>query len=114
MNAAIRLQQRCSEKVGKDSNDLAISTRLLVSSSHIGCLIGKGGAVISEMRSVTRANIRILQKENVPKIAREDEEMVQVKHIFGLCLDLYFVFHCKTKPMFHFVVVRLQEILMPL
>ncbi|EOA40308.1 hypothetical protein CARUB_v10009036mg [Capsella rubella] len=78
VNAAIRLQQRCSEKVGKDTNDLAISTRLLVSSSQIGCLIGKGGAVISEMRSVTRANIRILQKEDVPKIAREDEEMVQI------------------------------------
>lgn len=87
MNAAIRLQVRCSEKVGKESNDSAISTRLLVSSSQIGCLIGKGGAVISEMRSVTRANIRILQKDNVPKIAREDEEMVQVIiHIFGLCV----------------------------
>jgi len=78
VNAAIRLQVRCSEKVGKDANDSAISTRLLVSSSQIGCLIGKGGAVISEMRSVTRANIRILQKDNVPKIAREDEEMVQI------------------------------------
>ncbi|KAJ0256959.1 hypothetical protein HA466_0079110 [Hirschfeldia incana] len=78
VNAAIRLQERCSEKVGKDADDSTISTRLLVSSSHIGCLIGKGGAVISEMRSVTRANIRILQKENVPKIAREDEEMVQI------------------------------------
>ncbi|KAH0877414.1 hypothetical protein HID58_064808 [Brassica napus] len=78
VNAAIRLQERCSEKVGKDTNDSTISTRLLVSSSNIGCLIGKGGAVISEMRSVTRANIRILQKENVPNIAREDEEMVQI------------------------------------
>ncbi|KAJ4915724.1 RNA-binding KH domain-containing protein [Raphanus sativus] len=78
VSAAILLQERCSEKVGKDTNDSTISTRLLVSSSHIGCLIGKGGAVISEMRSVTRANIRILQKENVPKIAREDEEMVQI------------------------------------
>ncbi|KAH0921469.1 hypothetical protein HID58_021487 [Brassica napus] len=78
VNAAILLQERCSEKVGKDTNDSTISTRLLVSSSNIGCLIGKGGAVISEMRSVTRANIRILQKENVPKIARQDEEMVQI------------------------------------
>ncbi|CAN8312188.1 unnamed protein product [Cochlearia groenlandica] len=78
VNAAIRLQQRCSEKVGKEVVDSAFTTRLLVSSSHIGCLIGKGGAVISEMRSVTRANIRVLQKENVPKIAREDEEMVLI------------------------------------
>lgn len=75
--------------MGKDANDLAISTRLLVSSSQIGCLIGKGGAVISKMRSVTRANIRILQKEDVPKIAREDEEMVQVINTFGLCLDMF-------------------------
>ena len=104
------LQERCSEKVGKDTNDSTISTRLLVSSSNIGCLIGKGGAVISEMRSVTRANIRILQKENVPKIAREDEEMVQVtKHTHTIHIK------CKTKPLIvHLLVVRLQEILMQL
>lgn len=76
--AALRLQPRCSEKVGKDSSDSAISTRVLVPSSQVGCLIGKGGALISEMRSVTKANIRIYQNEDVPSIAREDEEMVQV------------------------------------
>lgn len=79
MNAALRLQTRFSEKVGKDSTDSAISTRVLVPSSRVGCLIGKGGAIISEMRSVTKANIRIVQGEDVPQIAREDEEMVQVK-----------------------------------
>ncbi|CAH8387560.1 unnamed protein product [Eruca vesicaria subsp. sativa] len=78
VNAALRLQTRCSEKVGKDSTDSAISTRVLVPSSRVGCLIGKGGAIISEMRSVTKANIRIVQGEDVPQIAREDEEMVQI------------------------------------
>ncbi|ESQ33024.1 hypothetical protein EUTSA_v10004222mg [Eutrema salsugineum] len=78
VNAALRLQTRCSEKVGKDSTDSAISTRVLAPSSQVGCLIGKGGATISEMRSVTKANIRIFQGEDVPRIAREDEEMVQI------------------------------------
>ncbi|KAJ0240417.1 hypothetical protein HA466_0220590 [Hirschfeldia incana] len=78
VNAALRLQTRFSERVGKDSTDSAISTRVLVPSSRVGCLIGRGGAIISEMRSVTRANIRIVQGEDVPQIAREDEEMVQI------------------------------------
>lgn len=47
-------------------------------STQIGCLIGRGGAIISEMRSATRASIRILTNENIPKVAYEDEEMVQV------------------------------------
>ncbi|KAG2261590.1 hypothetical protein Bca4012_013696 [Brassica carinata] len=78
VDAALRLQTRCSERVGKDSTDSAISTRVLVPSSRVGCLIGKGGAIISEMRSVTKANIRIVQGEDVPQLAREDEEMVQI------------------------------------
>lgn len=53
-------------------------------SSQIGCLIGRGGAIISEMRSATRASIRIFSNENLPKVAFEDEEMVQVNLV-----DLY-------------------------
>ncbi|XP_010502318.1 PREDICTED: KH domain-containing protein At4g18375-like [Camelina sativa] len=84
--AALRLQTRCSEKVGKDSSDSAITTRVLVPSSQVGCLIGKGGALISEMRSVTKANIRIFQGEDVPTIAREDEEMVQITGSFDAAI----------------------------
>ncbi|EOY01884.1 RNA-binding KH domain-containing protein, putative isoform 6 [Theobroma cacao] len=78
INAALRLQSRCSEKTERESGDSVITTRLLVPSSQVGCLIGKGGAIISEMRSATRASIRILSKENLPKVAFEDEEMVQI------------------------------------
>ncbi|XP_023732274.1 RNA-binding KH domain-containing protein RCF3 [Lactuca sativa] len=78
IDAAMRLQPRCSEKSEKDSGVFVITTRLLVPSSRIGCLIGKGGAIISEMRNLTRANIRILNTENLPKVASEDEEMVQI------------------------------------
>ncbi|XP_022725210.1 RNA-binding KH domain-containing protein RCF3-like [Durio zibethinus] len=78
INAALRLQSRCSEKLERESGDSVITTRLLVPSSQVGCLIGKGGAIISEMRNATRASIRILSKENLPKVAHEDEEMVQI------------------------------------
>ncbi|KAA8532964.1 hypothetical protein F0562_032919 [Nyssa sinensis] len=78
IDAAMRLQPRCSQKAEKESGDSVITTRLLVPSSRIGCLIGKGGSIISEMRNVTRASIRILSKENLPKVASEDEEMVQI------------------------------------
>ncbi|XP_031287956.1 KH domain-containing protein At4g18375-like [Pistacia vera] len=76
--AALRLQPRCSEKAERESGDSVITTRILVPSSQIGCLIGRGGAIISEMRSATRASIRILSNENLPKVAYEDEEMVQI------------------------------------
>ncbi|KAL5759485.1 hypothetical protein ACOSP7_018009 [Xanthoceras sorbifolium] len=78
ITAALRLQPRCSEKVERESGDSVITTRILVPSSQIGCLIGRGGAIISEMRTATRASIRIFSNENLPKVAYEDEEMVQI------------------------------------
>ncbi|CAA0828407.1 RNA-binding KH domain-containing protein [Striga hermonthica] len=78
IDAAIRLQPRCSDKVERDSGLFSYTTRLLVPSSQVGCLIGKGGSIISEMRKDTRANIRILSKENLPKVASSDDEMVQI------------------------------------
>lgn len=78
VEAAVRLQPRCSEKVERDSGILSFTTRILVPTSRIGCLIGKGGAIVTEMRRLTKANIRILSKENLPKIASEDDEMVQI------------------------------------
>lgn len=78
IDATMRLQPRCSEKTEKESGDTVITTRLLVPSSRVGCLIGKGGSIISEMRNTTRAGIRILAKENLPKVASEDDEMVQI------------------------------------
>ncbi|GER32909.1 RNA-binding KH domain-containing protein [Striga asiatica] len=78
IDAIIRLQSRCSERVECNSNELVITTRLLVPSHKVGCIIGKGGAIIKEMRSTSRANIRVFADENVPKVAAEDDEMVQI------------------------------------
>ena len=97
MNAALRLQPRCSEKTEKESSDSVITTRLLVGRSQIGCLMGKGGAIISEMRNQTRANIRIISEDSLPKVAGEDDEMVQV-NVYnvkkcGSVLTLLYVMH---------------------
>ncbi|XP_051122180.1 KH domain-containing protein At4g18375-like [Andrographis paniculata] len=78
IDAAVRLQPRCSEKILRESGDPVITTRLLIPSSRIGCVIGKGGAIIKEIRSTSRASIRIFTDENVPKVALEDDGMVQI------------------------------------
>ncbi|XP_027074870.1 KH domain-containing protein At4g18375 isoform X1 [Coffea arabica] len=78
IDAALRLQPRCSEKVERDSGLISYTTRLLVPTSRIGCLIGKGGSIITDMRKITKANIRVLTKDNLPKVAAEDDEMVQI------------------------------------
>lgn len=77
IDAAVRLQPRCSERIDNELGEL-LTTRMLVPTSQIGCLIGKGGTIISDMRRVTRADIRILSKEHLPKVASEDDEMVQI------------------------------------
>eukprot|EP01018_Ginkgo_biloba_P029386 Gb_18830 [translate_table: standard] len=58
--------------------DGVITTRLLVPANHVGCLIGKGGSVISEMRRATGANIRILPREDLPPCALDTDELVQI------------------------------------
>lgn len=90
LDAVMRLQPRCSEKFERDSGDVVMTTRLLVSSSRVGCIIGKGGAFIKEMRSISRANIRIFSDENIPKVASEDDEMVQVNELllYTICTVL--------------------------
>eukprot|EP00249_Psilotum_nudum_P022600 c28578_g1_i1 orf=427-2535(+) len=74
--AALHVQSRITD-VGPDKGT-TVTTRLLVSSDQIGCLIGKGGSIIAEMRKVTRANIRIYGKEHLPSCASESDELVQV------------------------------------
>jgi len=54
---------------------------MLVSSNQIGCLLGKGGSVIAEMRKSSGAYIRILGKDQIPTCASENEEVVQVCYV---------------------------------
>ncbi|KAH7671695.1 poly(rC)-binding protein 2/3/4 [Dioscorea alata] len=74
-DGVLRIFSRLSEM---DMGSSTLSARLLVHSQQIGCLLGKGGAIISEMRRATGANIRIFLKEHVPKCAQPNDEVVQV------------------------------------
>ncbi|GAB4839257.1 hypothetical protein Ancab_028784 [Ancistrocladus abbreviatus] len=76
-DAVLLVQARIAKAI-PDVKDKGVVARLLVSSGQIGCLLGKGGSIIAEMRKVTGAYIRILGKDQIPKCASENEEVVQV------------------------------------
>jgi poly(rC)-binding protein 2/3/4 len=75
-DAVIRVQTRIAMAIS--NKEKAIIARLLVSSNQIGCLLGKGGAIMSEMRKSSGAYIRILGKDQIPNCASESEGVVQV------------------------------------
>ena len=53
--------------------------RLLVLSTQVGCILGKGGNVIKQMSSESGAQIRILPRDKLPPCASALDELVQVK-----------------------------------
>lgn len=59
----------------------AVVARLLVHPYQIGRLLGKGGQVISEMRQITGAGIRIFPKEKAPKYGSQNDEIVHVSNV---------------------------------
>ncbi|KAK7351521.1 hypothetical protein VNO77_11048 [Canavalia gladiata] len=75
--AVFRVQTRIAKAI-PDIKEHSMLARFLVSSNQIGCLLGKGGSIITEMRKLSGAHIRILGKDKVPKCASEDEEVIQV------------------------------------
>ncbi|CAK9173895.1 unnamed protein product [Ilex paraguariensis] len=80
-DAVLRVQSRIVRAI-PESKEKNVTAKLLVSSNQIGCLLGKGGAIIAEMRKSSRAYIRILGKDQIPKCASEDEEVVQINGEF--------------------------------
>lgn len=81
IDAILLLQNKVSEYSEKGN----IITRLLVPSSKVGCILGQGGHIINEMRRRTQADIRVYSKDDKPKCAAEDEELVQVQ-----CFNMHF------------------------
>lgn len=56
----------------------SVTARLVVPSNQVGCLLGKGGVIVSEMRKATGASIRIIGTDQVPKCASDNDQVVQV------------------------------------
>ncbi|WVZ80343.1 hypothetical protein U9M48_027828 [Paspalum notatum var. saurae] len=65
---------------GKDPRDRGkTTTRLIVPKLHVGCLLGKGGKIIEQMRMETKTHIRILPRDqHTPRCVSLSEEVVQV------------------------------------
>ncbi|KAJ0526471.1 putative K domain-containing protein [Helianthus annuus] len=85
IDAVLNLQDKMSEP--NEKRVITITTRLLIPSSKVGCIIGQGGQVINEMRRRTKADIRVFPKEEKPKCAGEDEELVQVSGSYNSAKD---------------------------
>ncbi|XP_061375674.1 RNA-binding KH domain-containing protein RCF3 [Gastrolobium bilobum] len=64
---------------GRGGGGNRVATRLVVSRMHVGCLLGKGGKIIEQMRMETKTQIRILPRDhNLPRCVSMSEEIVQV------------------------------------
>ncbi|XP_062191553.1 KH domain-containing protein At4g18375-like [Phragmites australis] len=60
-----------------DYDEDRMNLRLLVPTKVIGCLIGKGGSIVNDMRKKTKAGIRI-SKGDKPRRASSSDELVEV------------------------------------
>ncbi|KAK1269813.1 KH domain-containing protein [Acorus gramineus] len=73
-----------------DGQENHVLFRLLVSSNQIGCILGKGGAIITEMRKFTGAHIRVLGKDQIPQGSSENEEVVFISGEFEAVQEALF------------------------
>lgn len=64
-----------------------VTARLLVPYSNIGCIMGVGGSIISEIRKKTSAHIIVITGSLVPACASENERVVKVSGLFNNVLD---------------------------
>ncbi|KAL1534386.1 KH domain-containing protein HEN4-like [Salvia divinorum] len=70
-----------------DPKESPVSARVLLASNQVGCLLGKGGVIISEMRKMTGTSLRIIGGDQVPKCASENEEVLQITGEFANVQD---------------------------
>ena len=97
------MHSRIIEGDSEDTNlkDLVITARLLVDSSQIGCVLGKGGTIITQLRQDTGASIRILSSNEKPLCASPCDELVQVgggpetAHCLGISAGALLSFNIK-------------------
>ncbi|XP_021593229.1 KH domain-containing protein At4g18375 isoform X2 [Manihot esculenta] len=69
-----------------DEDDDTVSIRFLVPSKVIGCIIGKSGSIVNEIRKRTKADVRI-SKGQKPKCADSNDELVEVLGEVGSVRD---------------------------
>lgn len=74
-----RIVEGEGEKTEVNGDDTKIFVlRLLVLTTQVGCILGKGGSVIKQMAADSGAQIRILPRDKLPLCASVPDELVQV------------------------------------
>ncbi|XP_047313388.1 KH domain-containing protein At4g18375-like [Impatiens glandulifera] len=81
VEALFLLQEKIS-----DEDEKNINLRFLISSKVIGCILGKGGFIVNEIRKRTKADIRISKGEK-PRCADPLDELVEVLGEVGRVRD---------------------------
>ncbi|KAL6991497.1 hypothetical protein U1Q18_009610 [Sarracenia purpurea var. burkii] len=81
VEAVLLLQEKIN-----DEDDDSVTIRLLVPSKVIGCIIGKSGSIINEIRKKSKADIHISKGEK-PKRADASDELVEVVGEVGRVRD---------------------------
>ncbi|KAK6917151.1 K Homology domain, type 1 [Dillenia turbinata] len=81
VEAVLLLQEKIN-----DEDDEIVTIRLLVPSKVIGCIIGKSGSIINEIRKRTKADVRI-SKGDKPRCADAKDELVEVAGNVGSVRD---------------------------
>lgn len=90
----------------------SVTARLVVPSNQVGCLMGKGGVIVSEIRKVTGASIRVVGGNQVPKCVSEKNEVVLVWTIWSFLLPWFreiYYFACSNSPGGELLVGRAQQ-----
>jgi poly(rC)-binding protein 3/4 len=84
---------------GKDARDRGkTTTRLIVPKQHVGCLLGKGGKIIEQMRMETKTHIRILSRgQHTPRCVSSSEEVVQVRQLIATPCNVVVYFVSQTR-----------------
>ncbi|CAA7020436.1 unnamed protein product [Microthlaspi erraticum] len=73
VEAVLLLQEQINDK-----EEAKVKMQLLVPSKVIGCIIGKSGSIISEIRKRTNADIYISKGSHKPKCADPNDELVEI------------------------------------
>jgi poly(rC)-binding protein 3/4 len=85
-HAMLRVQHRLVASGGAGAESKEQQCRLVIASSQVGCLLGKGGSIMAGMRKLSGAFIRIMarDKDPIPDGLEQDEEVIQVPRICSL------------------------------
>ncbi|KAL2343847.1 hypothetical protein Fmac_005132 [Flemingia macrophylla] len=84
-----------------------VTARIVVPSNQVGCLLGKGGAIVSEMRRATGASIRIITNDRIPKCVSAIDQVVEIS---GQFLNVESALYNATGRLRDQLIINIQNI----